>query len=118
MDLKISDMIQMQRELFKLHQQEWPALEPEYGKNMILYMVEEIGEVISIVKKKGDRAITDDTLIRNAFLEEMADVMMYYMDILLRYHVTAEEISNAFARKHAVNMGRNYTLEYKEKYHG
>lgn len=118
MDLKISDMMQMQKALHKLHEQEWSPLEPEYGKNTILYMVEEIGEVIAIVKKKSDRAVTDDPQVRMAFLEEMADVMMYYTDTLLRYHITADEISEAYERKHAKNMGRDYTLEYKEKYHG
>lgn len=118
MDLKISDMMQMQKELHELHEHEWSPLEPEYGKNTILYMVEEIGEVISIVKKKGDRAVTDDPQVRNAFLEEMADVMMYYTDTLLRYHVTAEEISDTYIRKHTKNMRRDYSLEYKEKYHG
>ena len=118
MDLKISDMMQMQKELHKLHEQEWSPLEPEYGKNTILYMVEEIGEVISIVKKKGDRAVLNDPSVREAFLEEMADVMMYYTDTLLRYHIAEEEISEAYVKKHGKNMGRDYTAEYEEKYHG
>ena len=118
MDLKISDMMQMQSALHKLHEKEWSPLEPEYGKNTILYMVEEIGEVISVVKKKGDRAVTEDVQVRMAFPEEMADVMMYYTDTLLRYHITADEISEAYAKKHAKNMSRDFTGEYKEKYHG
>lgn len=44
---------------------------------------------------------------------------MYYNEILLRFHVTPEEISDAYVRKHVRNMGRNYTQEYKELYqHG
>ena len=117
MDLRISDLMKMQRDLHHLHEQDWSPLEPEYGKNTVLYMVEEIGEVIAILKKKGDRSVVDDPQVRDAFLEEMADVLMYYTDTLLRYHVTADEISEAYARKFSRNMGRNYTEAYKELYH-
>lgn len=118
MDLSISQMMQMQRELFEPHKDSWHPMEPEYGKDFVLYMVEEIGEVISIIKKKGSAAIAEDPAVRQAFLEEMADVLMYYHDVLLRYHVTAEEISEAYVKKHEKNMGRNYTGEYKEQYNG
>lgn len=116
MDISFSDMMQMQKALHTLHAQEWSPLEPEYGKNTVLYMVEEIGEVISILKKKGN-GVMENPEVRNAFLEEMADVLMYYTDTLLRYHVTPEEISEAYIRKHNHNMGRNYTKEYEELYH-
>lgn len=118
MDLSISNMMQMQKALHALHEQEWYPLEPEYGKDTVLFMVEEIGEVIAILKKKGSNAVMEDPKVRQAFLEEMADVLMYYQDTLLRYHITADEISDAFARKHARNMGRNYTAEYMEKNYG
>lgn len=118
MDLKISEMMRMQQALFQRHAKEWSPMEPEHGKYMVLYMVEEIGEVISILKKKGDRAVVDDPQVRAAFLEEMADVLMYYHDTLLRYHVTPEEISEAYRKKHGRNMDRDYKKEYEEKYHG
>lgn len=114
MDLRISQMMQMQRDLFELHKDKWSPMEPEYGKDFILYMVEEIGENIAILKKKGSGAVLSDPEVRAAFLEEMADVLMYYNDVLLRFHVTAEEISQAYQEKHIRNMGRNYTQEYKE----
>lgn len=117
MDLLISEMMKMQKALHTLHEREWSPLEPEYGKNTVLYMVEEIGEVIAILKKKGDHAVVEDPQVREAFLEEMADMLMYYMDTLLRYHVTPEEISEAYLHKHSRNMGRDYTKEYKELYH-
>lgn len=117
MDLSISQMMQMQKELFEPNRDKWSPMEPEFGKDFILYMVEEIGEVIAITKKKGGRAIVEDPNTREAFLEEMADVLMYYHDVLLRYHVTPEEISEAYRKKHDRNMGRNYTKEYKELYH-
>ena len=46
----------------------------------------------------------------------MADILMYYNDILLRFHVTPEEISEAYTEKHARNMGRDYSREYEELY--
>lgn len=118
MDLSISQMMALQKELFEPHKYEWHPMEPTYGKDFILYMIEEIGEVISIIKKKGCGAVAEDPAVREAFLAEMADVLMYYHDILLRYHVTPEEISAAYLKKHARDMCRNYREEYKEKYNG
>ena len=39
---------------------------------------------------------------------------MYYMDTLLRYQITPEEISKTYQEKHNRNMGRNYAEEYKK----
>lgn len=118
MDLSISQMMQMQNDLFSLHKDTWPPIAPQFGKDYILFMVEEIGEVIAVLKKKGHNAIMEDPVTRQTFLEEMADVLMYYNDILLRYQVTPEEISEAFVKKHSVNMNRNFEREYEEKYNG
>lgn len=118
MDLSISQMMQLQKELFEPHKDKWHPMEPEYGKDFILYMIEEVGEAIAILKKKGSAAVMEDPAVREAFLSEMADVLMYYHDILLRFHVTPEEISEAYAKKHSIDMTRNYEGEYKEKYHG
>lgn len=118
MDLSVSQIMQMQKDLFELHKDSWHPMEPEYGKDFVLYMVEEIGEAIAIIKKKGSSAIMEDVAVREAFLSEMADVLMYYHDVLLRYHVTPEEISEAFAKKHQIDMQRNYSREYKEQYNG
>lgn len=118
MDHSISKLMEMQQALHKIHEHEWFPLEPEYGRHYILFMIEEIGETIAILKKKGDRTVLDDPEVRSAFLEEMADVLMYYTDTLLRFHVTPDEISQAYSQKYICNMGRNFTEEYKEKYHG
>lgn len=79
-------------------------------------MIEEVGECIAILKKKGDAAVVESPAVRARFLEEAADVMMYFTDMLLRYHVTPEEISRAYVEKHDRNVGRNYNKEYREKY--
>lgn len=118
MNLSMDDMMRLQRELYALHEGKWAPMEPEYGPDFLLYMMEEVGEVIAVWKKKGNDAIMNDAAVRGAFLEEMADVLMYYNDVLLRYHVTADEISTAYQRKHDRNMGRDYAGEYKEIYNG
>ncbi len=118
MDLKISELMEMQRSLYGLHREEWAPREPEFGRDHILYMIEEVGEAIAILKKKGPDAILGDEQVRAAFLEEMADVLMYYTDVLLCFHASPKEISQAFTGKFEKNMGRDYKKEYEEKYHG
>lgn len=54
MDLSVSEMMELQRALFSRHKGKWSPMESEYGKDFLLYMVEEIGEVIAILKKKGE----------------------------------------------------------------
>ena len=115
-DIKISDMMEMQIELWKKHQDTWSPMEAEYGRDFILWMIEELGETIAIIKKKGDTAIMEERSVRSAFVEEMSDVLMYYIDTLLRYGVSPEELSAAYLDKHAKNMGRNYIAEYLSKY--
>lgn len=115
-DLKVSEMMNMQKNLYEQHKNKWSPLEAQYGRNFILWMMEEIGECIAIIKKKGDRAIMEDAAVRKAFCEEMSDVLMYFNDTLLRYGITADEISSAYVEKHEKNMGRNYGQEYKDKY--
>ena len=115
MDLTLSQIVAMQKALFDLHAQEWSPLEPEYVKDSLLYMMEEVGEVIAIIKKRGG-AVVEKPEVRAAFLEEMADVLMYYTDVLLRYHVTPEEFAEAYPKKYSRNMGRDFTKEYKELY--
>lgn len=116
MDLSISQIMAMQKDLYNLHAHEWSPLEPEYSKDSLLYMMEEVGEVIAVIKKRGG-AISKNPDVRAAFLEEMADVLMYYTDVLLRYHITPEEFTEAYLKKHSRNIGRNFTKEYKELYH-
>ncbi len=48
-------------------------------------MVGEIGEVVDTVKKHGGEKADADPLLRKELVEELADVLMYYSDILLCY---------------------------------
>lgn len=113
-DIKISEMMKMQMELWELHKDKWSPMEAKYGRNFLLWMIEEMGEVISVIKKKGDNAIMADRNIREHFVEEMSDVLMYYNDVLLRYNITPNEISSAYIKKHNKNMNRNYEKDWKK----
>ncbi len=95
-NLSIEEMKNMQFELYEANKEKWGDREPKYAKSHILYMIEEIGECISIIKKKGINAIMENKDVRNRFLEELSDVEMYYMEILNRLEITSEEISNAY----------------------
>ncbi len=116
MDISVSQMMQMQTDLYELHKETWAPRMPESGTEHILYMIEEIGETIAILKKKGSGEVVQNPQVRAAFLEEMTDVLMYYTDVLLCFHITPEEISEAYRKKHQHNIGRNYAREYKELY--
>lgn len=115
-DLNISEMQQMQLELYEANKEKWGDRDPKYAKNHMLYMIEEIGECISIIKKKGTNAIMQDKNVRDRFLEELSDVEMYYIEVLNRLNITPEEISNAYIEKHNINMKRNYERDNNKKY--
>ena len=115
-DLSISEMKQMQLELYELNKEKWNDMEPNAAKNHILFMVEEIGECISIIKKKGINAIMQNSDVRARFIEEMTDVQNYYIEVLNRLNITADEFSQSYIEKHNSNMKRNYEKDNKEKY--
>ena len=115
-DLTISEMKEMQLELYEANKEKWADMNPEAAKSHILYMVEEIGECISIIKKKGIDAVMENPEIRGRFLEEITDVQNYYIEVLNRLKITPEEFSNAYIEKHNINMRRNYEKDNKGKY--
>lgn len=69
-------------------------------------MIGEIGEVIDIVKKNGGTKACSDAKLRNNLVEEMADVLMYYNDVMLCYGISAEELKQSYLEKYKKNMGR------------
>lgn len=112
-DLKLSEILSMQEELQEKYQEHWRELTPENGRNSLLWMMEEVGEVISIIKKRGENAIMNDENVRKKLVEEMVDIMMYYSKILICYDISPEEFSDTFLMKHAKNMKRDFVGEYK-----
>lgn len=105
-DFGINEMQEMQKALQEKYKHKWEPINAETGKNKLLWMVGEIGEVIDIVKKNGGAKASTDANLRKDLLEEMADVLMYYNDAMLCYGITAEELKQAYSEKFEKNMKR------------
>jgi len=69
-------------------------------------MLIEVGEAADIIKKMGDSQIVNNETVRNHFIEEMCDVLMYFNDVLLCYSITPDELKQAYMEKHRKNMER------------
>ncbi len=112
LDLKISDMMDMQDALYEKNKENWDAPAPEKGRNQLLWMFEELGEVIAIIKKRGDNAIMNDVELKEKFITELSDVLMYYIDTLICYGISPNDISKAYRTKFEKNMNRDFPKEH------
>lgn len=52
-DFTIAEMLTMQEKLQERYKDKWEPITADTGKNKLLWMIGEIGEVIDIVKKNG-----------------------------------------------------------------
>ena len=84
----------------------WEPITLENGKNKLLWMIGKIGEVIDIIKKNGDLKACSDTKLRENLIEEMADVLMYYNDVMLCYGISVDELKQSYIKKFEKNMKR------------
>ena len=105
-NFSINEMQSMQKELQDKYKEKWEGICPETGKNKFLWMIGEIGEVIDIIKKNGDKSAVADSSVREHLIEEMADVLMYYNDVMLCYGITEDELKQAYIEKFQKNMKR------------
>lgn len=105
-DFGINEMLDMQQKLQEKYKDIWTPNGPETGQNQLLWMIGEIGEVIDIIKKHGGKKASSDETLRADLVEEMADVLMYYNEVLLCYGITAEELKQAYTAKFEKNMRR------------
>ena len=105
-DFTIGEMRAMQEKLQAKYKDQWEPIAPETGKNKLLWMIGEIGEVIDIVKKNGSQKAVEDPGIRRELVEELTDVLMYFNDVLLCYGITEEELKGAYVEKFERNMTR------------
>ena len=113
-ELKISDMLKSQYELWEKHKDKWSPMTPVNARNSLLWMIDELGEVIAIIKKKGEEEILANSEIKEHFLEELVDVFMYFLDVLLRYGFTGVDFSDAYRKKSKHNLKRDYSRENRE----
>ena len=84
----------------------WEPIGTDTGKNKLLWMIGEVGEVIDIVKKNGGDKASSDPGLRKQLVEEMADVLMYYNDVMLCYGISSDELKDAYVGKFEKNMKR------------
>lgn len=106
-DGKIGDFLRMQH-LLAVEKGWIDNRVPEKGHMSLLWSIDEIGEVIAIIKKKGAAAIMENESVRAHFTEEIADVFMYFFDMMECYGITAEEFTAAYCAKFRRNMGRDW----------
>ena len=105
-DFGINEMLEMQKALQEKYKDQWKPICPERGKDQLLWMIGEIGEVIDIIKKHGAEKANVDKALRGHLIEELADVLMYYNDVLLCYGITPKELKETYIRKFEKNMNR------------
>ena len=105
-DFGINEMLEMQKALQERYRDQWKPISPERGKDQLLWMIGEIGEVIDIIKKNGAETASQSGELRKQLVEELADVLMYYNDVLLCYGISAEELKRSYIAKFEKNMAR------------
>ena len=105
-DFSIGEMLDMQKTLQEKYKGRWEEISPGTGKNKLLWMIGEAGEVIDIIKKHGGEAACRDAELRERLVEELADVLMHFNDVLLCYGISAEELRQSYIRKFEKNMKR------------
>lgn len=105
-EFSVKEMLAMQQQLQEKYKDKWEKISPEAGKHKLLWMIGEIGEVIDVIKKNGDIKSLEDSSLRKHLVEEMADVLMYYNDVLLCYGISDEELKEAYITKFEKNMQR------------
>ena len=94
-DFTIKDTLAMQQTLQEKYKDKWETICPEAGKHKLLWLLGEVGEVIDIIQKNGDQKAVEDLDLRQHLVEEMADVLMYYNDVLLCYGISGQELKEA-----------------------
>jgi len=105
-DLKISEMMEYQAQLQAKNFESWGGLKPETARSQLLWAIIEAGEAADIIKKWGDGAILNEAEPRAHFAEEIADTLMYLMDVLACYGISAEEFSEVYKKKAERNLTR------------
>lgn len=102
----VDEMLDMQRRLQDKYKGRWEPICPETGKNKLLWMIGEVGEVIDVIKKNGDAEAASDPALRAHLVEELSDVLMFYSDVLLCFGISSEELKEVYVRKFERNMNR------------
>lgn len=100
------EILKLQRALEDKYEEDWGALTPENGKEKLLWLFGELGEVGDVIKKNGNRKVMEKGPVRDHLLEEMSDCLMYLADFMMCYDISEEELGEAFRKKEESNMNR------------
>ena len=106
MSLDVNEMRLLQQRLQERYAGWWEPVDPEHGRNKLLWMLAEMGEAIQILKRNESEEMMKNAKLRHDFIEEMADVMMYFNDVLLCFDIKPEEFEEVYRAKHERNMTR------------
>ena len=106
MEFTVNEILDMQKDLQNKYKDKWEPICPKTGKNKLLWMIGEIGEVIDIIKKNGEEKALSDDKLRSQLVEEMTDVLMYYGDVMLCYNISSDDLKEAYVKKFEKNMKR------------
>ena len=104
--LDFETMHAMQTELHERYKDKWTPISPAVGREKLLWMMAEMGEVADIMKKQGNEKIMTDSEVREHFIEELCDTLMYFNDVCRCYNVTPDELENTYLTKHKRNLQR------------
>ena len=99
-------MFAMQEELHEKYKNKWRPISPAIGRDKLLWMMAEMGEIADIIKKQGDEKIMTDHDVREHFIEEMCDTLMYFNDVCRCYEIKPEDLERVYLAKHQKNLGR------------
>lgn len=102
----VEEMLSMQKKLQDKYKDKWEKIVPKTGNNKLLWMIGEVGEVIDIIKKNGDKKSIEDSEIRQRLIAEMSDVLIYFNDVMLCYGISEEELKQVYISKFETNMKR------------
>ncbi len=106
LSLNFEDMQQMQKALQDRYAGWWEPIDPDHGRNKILWMLAELGEAIQVAKRHSSAEIMEEGHVRHDFVEELADVLMFFNDILLCYDISPAEFEAVYRAKYERNMTR------------
>ena len=85
-DFSINEMQDMQKLLQEKYKDKWEPICSETGKNKLLWMIGEIGEVIDIVKKNGGTKASTDKVLREKLIEEMNSAFEKDSDLVYKIY--------------------------------
>lgn len=105
-NFSFEEMQAIQKELQEKYKHKWTPLSPEIGKDQLLWLLIELGEVADVIKKSGNQKILEDKEVRTHFIEELCDVLMYFNDVMLCYNISIDELKEVYLQKHKKNMER------------